>query len=73
MVHCVGESVNPDGGPTAPGSMALAEFDDVEVGRPLPLHAGQGCVAHCAGKVRLALPERLGVSAAAIASSLRSA
>ena len=41
--------------------MALAELDHVEVGRPLPLHAGQRCVAHCAGKVRLALLERLGV------------
>ena len=41
--------------------MPLAELDHVEVGRPLPFHAGERGVADCTGKVRLAFLERLRV------------
>ena len=61
IVRFVREKVNPDGGLSTPRLMSLAELDHVEVGRPLPLHAGQRCVADCAGKVRLAFLERLRV------------
>jgi hypothetical protein len=41
--------------------MALAELDYVEVGRPLPLHAGERSEPDSTRKVRLALLKRLRV------------